>query len=328
MKKQQIITVVFALAGVLAGVGACGSPHTSPAVQPDHVNSPSTGSGRGVDGGGDPYATYKSADLLAINSAYNELRYGCLAENGYPQFLKVLPAQKANAFRGMAETPDFASTFASYSELPWFDSEQDARTKGYGSPAQALEPIVMTLDPAIGPVMNDCAQKALAAFEDREGTIQKYTQLGNTLAESIDSIAGKAKGDLTNKVFACMNKGKYPVDPNGANKANDWNVDFQVPMGEQPPQPRRDGSGMSGNAVIISPAVPAKPYVPTKEESESAAAMYHCSVETGAHDEWLNDIHQAEATAVSQNEAALDELNPKITALAKSASAALQSHGK
>jgi|GEM_PF-4450830 len=328
MKKKQIVTTVFALAGVLASVAACGAPQPSSPAVGGQTGSHGAVTGRAPKISGDPYAIYKSADLLAINSAFDELKYRCLAENGYPQFLQVLPAQKANAFRGMAETPDFAATFTSYAELPWFASEQDAREKGYGIPGQAIGPTVMTMDPAIGPVMNDCTTKARAAVGDQDGTIQKYTELGNTLAGAIDSIAGKAKGDLTNRVLACMNKSKYPVDPNGANKNNDWNVDFQVPLGVQPPRSHQDVSGMNGNAVIITQAIPAKPYVPTKEESESAAAMYRCSVETGAHDEWLNDIHQAEATAISQNEAALDELNPKITALAKSASAALQGHGK
>ncbi|MGO4454810.1 hypothetical protein [Arthrobacter sp. RAF14] len=328
MKKKQIVTVVFALSGLLTSVAACGAQQPSPPTSGGHMSSPGAATGWAAKVSGDPYAVYKSADLLAISSAFNELRYKCLGENGYPQFLQVLPAQKANSFRNMEETPDFAATFASYGELPWFASEQDARAKGYGLPAQALAPTVMTMDPAIGPVMNDCTKKSLAAVGDRDGTIQNYTELGNTLAGSMGSITDKAKGDLTNQVLACMNKGKYPVDPNGANKNNDWNVDFLVPLGVQPPQLNRDDSGMNGNAVIITPAIPAKPYVPTKEESESAAAMYHCSVETGAHDEWLNDIHQAEATAISQNEAALDELNPKIAALAKSASAALQGHGK
>ncbi|KHL01025.1 hypothetical protein LK10_17850 [Sinomonas humi] len=102
-----------------------------------------------------------------------------------------------------------------------------------------------------------------------------------------------------------------------------WNVDFGVPLGVEPRMPQAEDL-TKGAVTKVIPAEPALEYVPTAKESESAAAMYRCSVETGAHDDWLKIVNDAKNAALAKNEAALIELNPKIKELAKSAARALQ----
>lgn len=271
----------------------------------------------------DPYNAYLSEDLLAISSAKFEVEYKCYGSNGYPQFLEVLPVEKANAFRGQALTPDFKSTFASFGEIPWFPSEAYARAAGFGHSMPARDPYVHVSDAAFTHVSTSCEEKALATISGSAELLRAYTVLGNKLAEAVETAASKSKGPLTQKVFDCMSKGRYKVEPNGPNKQDIWNVDFGVPYGSQKPQQWPDLT--KGGAVQIVPGTPENRYWPTALESEAAAAMHQCSIESGARDSWNNAINEAKKKALAENEATLSELNPKIRELAKSAAIAVQS---
>jgi hypothetical protein len=79
-----------------------------------------------------------------------------------------------------------------------------------------------------------------------------------------------------------------------------------------------------GPSTKVIPAEPAQQYVPTPQESESAAAMYRCSVETGARDEWQKAVNDVKNAALAKHGTTLLELNPKIKELAKQAALALQ----
>jgi hypothetical protein len=270
----------------------------------------------------DPYNAFLSDDLLAINSAKIELEYKCYAANGYPQFLKVLSAQKANAFRSLALTPDFKSTFASFAESPWFPNEAYAKAAGFGHTMAAMDTYVFVSDSSFSQTSEECETKARSAMAGSSELIQPYAALGNTLADAISAAAEKNQHPLTQEVFACMSKGQYPVDENGPNKQPIWNVDFGVPYGTPPPQHWPNLT--KGGPVQIVPASPEERYVPTSQESEAAAAMYQCSLSSGAHDSWEKAMTDAKNKALVQNESTLSELSPKIHALAKSAALAVQ----
>lgn len=273
----------------------------------------------------DPYSAYLAEDLLTINSAGRELDYRCYADNGYPEYLEVLPEQKANQFRSSASTPDFKTTFTSFAESPWFSSEEDAKAKGYGRTIPGLDAQVFSMDSALAKVVGNCNEATLKKTAGNEEVVSDYIQVGNALAEALAVIPNQAKDPGTKKVFECMGRAQYPVDPNGPNKSVGWGVDFGVPLGTEPRM--RQAEDLTKGAVTkVIPAEPALQYVPTAMESESAAAMYRCSVETGARDDWLKIVNDAKNAALAKNEATLIELNPKIKELAKSAARALQAN--
>ncbi len=318
--RQVSKWLIFGLVGMstisLTGCGTAGTPaRGSQSLPPGPLPSATTDAN-------DPYNAFLADDFLTINSARMELEYKCYAANGYPEFLKVLPAQKADAFRSMALTPDFKSTFASYAELPWFPSEDYARAAGFGHPTPGQETFVSTSDASFTRTAQDCEAETLATISGSAELIGAYTALGNSLAEALATAARANKGPLTKDVFACMNKGEYPVDEDGSNKQDIWGVDFGVPYGKPAPLTFPDLS--KGGAVQIVPAIPEGPYIPTSEESNAAVAMYRCSVESGAQVAWQRTMNDAKQKALSENEATLTELNPKIQALAKSASLAVQ----
>jgi hypothetical protein len=315
-KRANNVNKIIAIASlaVLVSVAATGCGAKSAPSDSLSIADPS-----------DPYSAYLADELLTINSASRELDYRCYADNGYPEYLEVLPAQKANQFRSSASTPDFKTTFRSFSESPWFSSEEDARSKGYGHTVPGLDAQVFSMDSALAKVAADCRESTLKKTSGNEDVVSAYVQVGNSLAEALAVIPNQAKEPGTKKVFECMDKGQYPVDPNGPNKPVGWGVDFGVPLGTEPRMPGAQDL-TKGAVTKVIPAQPALRYEPTAKESESAAAMYRCSVETGARDDWVKIINAAKNAALAKHEATLIELNPKIKDLAKSAALTLQAN--
>ena len=310
MKKIIAAVGIVVLMGVVSsGCGSKASPRPSAAALALDPN--------------DPFSAYLADDVLTINSATRELDYRCYAENGYPEFLEVLPAQKANQFRSLATTPDFKTTFTEFSKSPWFSSEEAARATGYGRSIAGLDAQVINVDGSAVEVARDCndaTQKKLSGIDE---TLIPYVQLGDALAEALATSSGRNEKGLTKRVFECMEKSKYPVDPNGPNKSPIWGVDFGIPLGAAPRLPEAPELTQGYGKKVI-PAEPTQRYLPTPQESESAAAMYRCSVETGARDEWVKAVNEVKNAALAKHEATLLELNPKIKELAKSAVLALQ----
>jgi len=270
----------------------------------------------------DPYNLYLADDLLQINSSLTELQFKCFAQNGYPEFLDVLPAQKADDFRTLAETPDFRSTFSSYAELPWQVSSDAAKRHGFGRDVLPIVRSVVVKDTAFPVVQQNCRTEALAAASGNQGLIQQYVSLGNTLASALVVADDKYRPSFNDKVFKCMGEKGSPVDKGGPNVHPVWQVDFQVPLGSvtEPPFPNLKGGGNT----VINPGRPGVAYMPTAEESRAAETMYRCSVDSGAKSDWENAMNEAKKTALSTQEAQISELNPAIKQLAKSAAAATQ----
>lgn len=146
---------------------ACGVSEGSSGSSSQHSISTSTEVRSRPSVASDPndlYNAYLADDLLAINSATVELEYKCYAESGFPQFLEVLAAQKANSFRSLATTPDFKSTFISFSELPWYPNEEYARSVGFGRDTPGLDSFVNVSDPSFRLLSEQCKESASSAI--------------------------------------------------------------------------------------------------------------------------------------------------------------------
>lgn len=267
----------------------------------------------------DPYGTYLGMDLLNINSAINASQYNCYADNGYPQFLEVLPEQKADSFRSIADTPDFPTAFASFTDSPWFSSEEQAKSLGFGKTSSPTERSVVVMDTSFPSVMADCRKSVLEDLGVNATIINQYIQLGNTLVDTIVA-AGSIQPALDSRIFDCLEKRGYPLDRGGANIDPTWGVDFGIALGSvvSPPFPDLTKQG----SIAVVPAS-SETYTPTAEESKMAGDMYKCSVETGSKTEWEKNILNAKNTVLNSNETALTELNPEIRSLAAKVSAAL-----
>ncbi|NWL32645.1 hypothetical protein DM791_06970 [Paenarthrobacter nitroguajacolicus] len=260
-----------------------------------------------------PYSAYRAQDLLTIYSAVTEITYECYAENGYVEFLEVLPEQKANMFRTLPSTPDYASAFGRLTKAPWFESEGEARKSGYGHGASAVVTSVYAMDVEFRDVARTCASKADEKLPGSQAFIADYSGLGATLADALKAVTDRNWDEVTEKIFACMATHDFPVSPSGPNMSPSWAIDFGVPLGVEPvpdfPQI------IEGARIQVVPTSPAKNYVPTSEEAESAAVMHKCSVETGARESWEKAMIDAERGAISQNHVKLAELNAALPKL-------------
>ncbi|MEV7661983.1 hypothetical protein [Paenarthrobacter sp. NPDC089316] len=303
------------------GLAACSNAPSVTGTSTPQASRPYSQPSTKVDEN-DPYNGYLSKELLNINSSLTELQFKCYSSNGYPEFLEVLPDQKADDFRTLAETPDFSSTFNSYGEMPWRASAEEARMRGFGHDLTPLVRSVVVMDAAFSAVQQDCHGWAVKKIGGDPSLIRNYTTLGNTLASELNAAAEKMRPALNDRVFACMSEKGTPVDKNGPNKNPVWQVDFQIPTGNASEPPWPDLT--KGGSVVINPGRPGTAYMPTSEESRAAEVMYQCSVDIGAQREWQQTLTEAKASAIAAQEGQLSELNPLIKELAKSAAAATQ----
>ncbi|KIA73410.1 hypothetical protein ANMWB30_23370 [Arthrobacter sp. MWB30] len=303
--KKAPAAIVAALVAV--SVVGCNAPESS-VPQPGYTSAAATEPPSGM-----PYSAFRAQDLLDIYSAVTEITYECYAENGYPEFLQVLPEQKANLFRTVPSTPDYVSAFDRLAKAPWFDSEDEARKGGYGHGASAVLTSVYAMDVAFRDIARTCATKADEKLPGSQAFIRDYSALGATLADALKAATARNWDEETEKIFACMSTHDFPVTPSGPNISPSWGVDFGVPLGVEPvpdyPQITE------GAKIQIVPTLPAKSYVPTPQEAESAAVMHNCSIETGAREAWDRAMVDAESDAISKNLTKLTELNAELPPL-------------
>ncbi|MET4619859.1 hypothetical protein ABIE18_001295 [Arthrobacter sp. 2762] len=118
-----------------------------------------------------------------------------------------------------------------------------------------------------------------------------------------------------------MGANGFPIVPNGSNPSPTWGIDFGVPLGSEPALEYPQIAGDS--KVQVAPRITGKSYTPTPQESDSAATMYKCSVETGAQESWKKAMTEAEDSALAVNNLALKEWAPKVARVAELASGAV-----
>jgi hypothetical protein len=262
--------------------------------------------------------TYFSQEVLSINAAVMEATYQCYGRHGYPQFIEVLEAQKISQFTTLPSTSDFTSVFAELKREPWFESEDDARTRGYGRSTPDVAASVYVRDASFRDVAGVCASDVEEIYPGSAAALGDYVALGHRLAQFLQAVTDRNWDEETQKVLACMAGKNFPVIPDGLNRSPTWDMDFGVPLGSEPeldfPKVQSD------EPVQISPAIPGKPYKPTPQEAESAVTMYLCSIETGARMTWTKAMTEAEGSAVEANRTELEAWRPKILALAVSIS--------
>lgn len=308
-KSMAIAGVVLLAAGLVTGCTA----NTPLAIQ----SGSSSAAPRGTSGAG-THPAFRAQDLLDIYAAVTEITYECYASHGYPQFKQVLPEQRRNLFRSLPSTPDYVTAFAKLKKVPWFESEEDARLSGYGQGFPAVVTSVYAMDVAFRDVARTCAAQANEQIPGSQEFVASYSGLGATLADALKSVTDRDWDAVTENIFTCMAKNGFPVSSTGDNVSPKWTVDFGVLLGKQPtPEFPQIAEGAK---IQIVPTMPAKGYFPTPEESESAAVMHRCSVETGARGAWEDAISAVEFETVSINESKLTKLNAKIPALLAAAS--------
>ncbi|MCX2748383.1 hypothetical protein OOZ51_11215 [Arthrobacter sp. MI7-26] len=266
--------------------------------------------------------SYLSDEVLTLNASVTELNYRCLADNGFPEFVAVLPAQKANKFRTIPPNLDFKAMFDDVTRSPWFETKDDAKALGYGRNAKGLDTRVVVSDPAFLAVAKECGDKVQAKLPGSHDVLATYADIGVKIIKAINDAGESSFKASSGAVYDCMAQHKFPVSSTAPNRVAPWGVDFGVPLGSQPPRPPANDP-VSSHGVNIIPAVPGSEYAPSAEEKESATIMFNCSIETGVRTQWKKSVDDAIRATLAENQSSLDSLRTKLTEMAKAASDAV-----
>ncbi|MEV0895812.1 hypothetical protein [Actinoplanes sp. NPDC049802] len=304
MKKARWSSaIVLAMA-----LGACSDSTDS---------SQSTESAASSNEGGRPAAVSgKSFDLIQgekidlLEYAVRKLTGSCLKDAGYPQMANV-GVQRQNGTEMMFVLDG--------GRFRGFTSEKQARERGFGSVYPAEPARLVSYDKNFDKKLEECTDEANEKLgEDSRKTIEAYNEVANQVAGEFAVFLRKRVPSDIPALADCLEKEGFPLRDREA-FLKMWDVKhFGIKLGankkidQWAPSPAKGG-------VQIGPPVAERPYTPSPQEAELAAAWYRCDAASGRVEKLLKDANATAAEITARNEDKLAELNPKIEDLAKKA---------
>ncbi|GLY07731.1 hypothetical protein Acsp01_81100 [Actinoplanes sp. NBRC 101535] len=260
-----------------------------------------------------PFAIFHGDSLGVVDYAQLKVQNQCLADNGYPQNLRVMSAGPRNPFPQLVVT---ASTFGPA-------SEDEARAHGFGQDEPAVPPSVVSFDANYDRASDRCFTEAWKRLSDTaEKVYYSYFDLGNALSMpfhlTVNERVGRANWDT---LLSCLSADGYTTT-----KKDDFYRYpdpglFGVPLGltagaEEEWEPK----GVAGT-VEVGPATPARRYQPTERETDFALSWFRCRRDTGIAEKQTTAVVDVQKELVAKNEDRLTALNPQVEELAKQAAA-------
>jgi hypothetical protein len=254
----------------------------------------------------DPYDIYRSHDLQTIDAAQKLGLYKCLAAEGFPQLLENDPdPEGADASEGL-EFPDNL----------WFDSEEQARQNGFGHNEPGRRSTFRLKDPAYIAHIDSCMSSAWEALgADAERTIVTYAQLGNKLRGEAFTTINERIPEFRDRIYKCLQKEEAPVSQQAD---NEWGLSFNFTVGSLEGVEPKEIEGLQPG---FSEAIPERKYIPTPKESEIAAQVHNCAVDTGVKKEVQELAYRDRKATIAKVETELTELNAKISDMAAKSAA-------
>ncbi|GLH95405.1 hypothetical protein [Phytohabitans aurantiacus] len=259
-----------------------------------------------------PLAVFLGESLGLIDYAQLKLRNECLAGAGYPQNLETMMDQPVPAFSMFVITPrTFGPT-----------TEQEARRIGFGRDEQAEPSPVVSSDPNYDRAIDSCGGKAWDRLgDDVQDAYYAYFDLGNKISGTLmTTISERLDKSLPAKMLACVRAAGYDADDERQFLKTPRPALLGVPFGTVDPAPdtgwrpaRKPGT------IEVGPAIPARPYRPTAQESELAVAWLRCREQTTLADQQLTAAISVQKELVAKHETSFVELNPRIRRIAKQA---------
>ncbi len=287
-KRQNVIValVLILCAPLAAGCAASGAATSSSTVAGGSATY--------------PFDLYLQTELYKVHTAKNKLTAQCLAKAGYPELLshRRYPAEPAELLLDVELFPRRTT--------------QEALRLGFGRSLPAESPSLVSFDAGFDRVQDTCVKEAQARLNVDDKLIGSYVALVDQLHnERMAKLADVIRREESQAV-GCLAKAKYAPD-NRDKYLSDLNpVHFGIPLGhltensvEWQPK-RRPGT------IEFGPSIPKREYVPTKEESQLAAALVRCRASVGFFTEVDKANRAVQAEIVAKYEATFTELNPRI----------------
>jgi hypothetical protein len=261
-----------------------------------------------------PLALFLGESLGLIDYAQLKLRNECLAEAGYPQNLSTMMDRPIPAFGMFVITPrTFGPT-----------TEQEARRIGFGRDEPAEPPAVVSSDPNYDRASDTCTEKAWDRLgDDVQDAYYAYFDLGNKIGGRLmKAVTERLDQRLPAKMLACVRGRGYDADDEQQFLKTPRPQLLGVPLGAADPAPDTGWRPTKKpGAIEVGPAIPARPYRPTPEESELAVVWLRCRTETTLAEQQMAAAVAVQKELVAEHETSFTELNPRIRRIAKQAAA-------
>ncbi|MGW1343482.1 hypothetical protein ACWCOV_20705 [Kribbella sp. NPDC002412] len=249
-------------------------------------------------------------DLTRVEQAGMTLFRRCLGSAGYPQ--KAVPAPR-DLFGRLAEKPVKPRTVA------------DARKNGFGTAIPAQPEQILRTDQAYYAAVDRCETAAREKLGDPAeiGRVRdRYMELGNRLGHEYGVRVKAVLQEESDGLVACLSTKGHPL-PKGVRYDATKNVtQFGIRLGANTEPVAKPLRTLPGGAKL-RPAIPARPYRPTAQESAFAVAFAECGTTTGLFDRLDARLPALQRETIAGHTTELADLNPKLTAMADRADAVL-----
>jgi len=294
-------TAFAAAAAVVAFSAGCSA---TPA--PGTPGSPATGPT------GSPYDVLLGDKVGLIDYAEQRLRNACMTAAGYPQNQQAALGSKPGSLFG-----DLAITAATFGSA----TEDDARRLGFGADDPGEPARIISFDPNYDTALDRCERAAY----DKVGaaaqkTLTSYNDLLNQLMAYRGQVTDQLPKDNPAKTLTCMDGKGFHIPDRDAFLAHPGPDLYGVQGGVLDPAPETTWEPRHvPGTVQVGPAIPARKYHPSSQESALAVAWYQCGNETGRVPQEITIARALQQQYVDKYQTQIEELNPKIEALARSA---------
>ncbi|MFC7533986.1 hypothetical protein [Actinoplanes sp. GCM10030250] len=260
-----------------------------------------------------PFDILQGEKVGLVEHAQAKIQFKCMADSGYPQNQEIGVPPPINPFEGL--------TIGAGSLGPM--TEAEARRTGFGIDAVAERPALVSSDSNYDKAAERCDEKAWDTLgAGARETVWAYYELTNQLGPYRKELDRKLPKDLPAKLLDCITGEGY--------RAKDRNEFLKTPnpdqlgvaFGELEPATARDWEPKRRSGTVdVGPAVPARRYLPTPEESELAVAWYRCRQKTDMLNAYLSAARPVQQAYVDRYESQITELNAKVEELSRKAAA-------
>ncbi|WP_433158281.1 hypothetical protein [Kribbella sp. CA-247076] len=287
---SRILAAGVAVAGLL-GAAAC-------TAQADARQQPEAG-----------FELFLRDKLTRVEQAGQTLFHRCITQAGYPP---GAPPAPRDLFGWLADKPVKPRTV------------DEARTNGFGTAIPAQPAQIRRTGQEYYAAVERCDNAARAKLGDPAEVAQvrdRYAEIGNRLGHELGLRVKAVLQQESDGLVACLGTKGYPL-PKGVRYDAGKNVtQFGIRLGANTAPVTKPVRALTGGAQL-RPAVPARPYRPTAQESAFAVAFAECGTSSGLFDRLDVRLASLQRETVAPYAAELAELNPRLEAMADRATPA------
>jgi hypothetical protein len=181
---------------------------------------------------------------------------------------------------------------------------------------------VISSDPNYDRAYDNCGKKAWERLgDDVQDAYFAYFDLGNKISGRLmKQIDERLDDGLAAKMLTCVRDAGYPVDDEQQFLKTPRPQLLGVTFGAPDTAPDNEWRPAKKTGTVeVGPAIPARPYRPTPEESDLAATWLSCRTSTTLAAQQMAAAIAVQKELVAEHETSFTELNPRIRRIAKQA---------